>query len=448
MCQKGRGILANFCAKRDGVFWQTSKQQTKERTSMKLKYQYTYFIYPYVLQKEKYTNYLATLLNDKNCKIKVFEKGKDIDIYNYFGINTKTYMFQSFAFNKAETRELQEQTTEQKARILSQMPVLFLEYNIPENIQGKAIDENLGIYFGIQKIELVLFNTGVCFFMIKTNIEETDKFSDLLQFNYKFKTIGQEREGLANAEGIKIQTNAFNSTNELMDLILHLTGNPIRKDTLSESLTDKFFTYSYACVDTESWNDNTNEESLNNMFYKFFNILPNDYNNYVDNKINNTDLFKESKYIKFGFSRSGATLLASGIDLYNYTKLPVAFENEYLYTLLITLYQKIYIGKINLEFKNENNKKLETTKKEFITFTKTIWFREITEDEIGVKLYNRWKQTFSIDEEYQEIKSKYNIIYKTKDVEENKQLNTILLTVITIAFIINLITFILYRIWK
>ena len=38
---------------------------------LKTKYQYTYFIYPYVIDEKKYDKYLLKLLNNKNCKIHI-----------------------------------------------------------------------------------------------------------------------------------------------------------------------------------------------------------------------------------------------------------------------------------------------------------------------------------------------------------------------------------------
>ena len=43
--------------------------------------------------------------------------------------------------------------------------------------------------------------------------------------------------------------------------------------------------------------------------------------------------------------------MASNIDINNYTKLPFEYENEYLYTLIISLYQRICLKKIESDFK-------------------------------------------------------------------------------------------------
>ena len=48
------------------------------------KYQYTYFIYPYVIDSKKYNKYMLKLLKSKKCSIQFFEKEKDMDLYHYF----------------------------------------------------------------------------------------------------------------------------------------------------------------------------------------------------------------------------------------------------------------------------------------------------------------------------------------------------------------------------
>ena len=41
------------------------------------KYQYTYFIHPYIIDETKYDKYILKLLKDKKCTYKTFEKEKD-----------------------------------------------------------------------------------------------------------------------------------------------------------------------------------------------------------------------------------------------------------------------------------------------------------------------------------------------------------------------------------
>lgn len=57
---------------------------------LKTKYEYTYFIYPYVIKESKYLKYLMKLLKDKNCELRIFKKDKDMDIYSFSHIELES----------------------------------------------------------------------------------------------------------------------------------------------------------------------------------------------------------------------------------------------------------------------------------------------------------------------------------------------------------------------
>ena len=63
---------------------------------LKIKYQYTYFIKPFLIKENKYEKYLLSLLNNSNCKLKIFEKERDYDLYTYFIQNIREYFFPTF----------------------------------------------------------------------------------------------------------------------------------------------------------------------------------------------------------------------------------------------------------------------------------------------------------------------------------------------------------------
>ena len=44
---------------------------------LKMKYQYTNFIYPYIVEEKNYRKYLQKLLRNNKCKPRFFEKEKD-----------------------------------------------------------------------------------------------------------------------------------------------------------------------------------------------------------------------------------------------------------------------------------------------------------------------------------------------------------------------------------
>ena len=130
---------------------------------LKTKYQYTYFIYPFAVKENKYTRYLLRLLKDENCKLRIFRKDKDLDIYSYFSHRARNYMFSTFTWSKTKLAKLDELPLDTKAAILAKNPCTIFEYTIKKDIQGKTEERN-GIFFKIPKIEIICFNTGICFF--------------------------------------------------------------------------------------------------------------------------------------------------------------------------------------------------------------------------------------------------------------------------------------------
>ena len=145
---------------------------------LKTKYQYTYFIYPYVIKENKFTKYLLKLLKDKNCELKMFKKENDLSLYSYFSHRARNYMFNSFNYSKTRLARLNDLPLETKAAILAQNPCTIFEYNIKKDfntiigkylfIIGKvlAIDnDGLIELIDIKKIEGYLFefkNIDLC----------------------------------------------------------------------------------------------------------------------------------------------------------------------------------------------------------------------------------------------------------------------------------------------
>ena len=212
---------------------------------LKTNYQYTYFIHPFVVAENKYQKYILSLIKDKRFTLKVFQKNKDIDLYSYFSPKTREYLFSSFSHSGAKLEKLEELPEDTKSEILSKYPCTIFEYKLKEDIQGKA--EEKGIFFKVRKIEIICFNSGICFFTMKTNIEESNSFSDVLNFNYKFREINQENI-LNSYDKIYLQTNTFDDVNKLTEFIKGITGSDLETMKLDID-TQKFLTYSYVCID-------------------------------------------------------------------------------------------------------------------------------------------------------------------------------------------------------
>lgn len=400
---------------------------------LKTKYQYTYFIYPYVIKENKYTKYLLKLLKDENCKLRIFKKDKDLNLYSYFSHRTREYIFNSFNWSKSKLSKLEELPIETKAAILAKNPCTIFEYNIKKDIQGKTDIKN-GIFFKISKMEIICFNTGICFLSIKTTIEESNKFTDLLNFNYKFRDINQEFSNLNNYDNIRVQTDYFSDVKYFKEFIENLTGPSIESIKLDIN-TERFFTYSYSCLEQENWNNTSDFEKIRNNYLKFVNILPSD--NSINFSKENIKVISKWKYAKLGITKQSVTLLCSSYDLNNYTILAQEYEEQYLYTYILTLYTKIYLKKINIEFRQGT--KVNKTRKEFIKFTQTLWINEVTADDTGSLYYQYLKDALELNNLYYDTKNKYDILYKELNIEKSAKTNVGIITLLVITLIINAI---------
>lgn len=400
---------------------------------LKKKYQYTYFIYPYVIKENKYIKYLMKLLKDKNCKLRIFKKEKDLGIYSYFSHRARNYMFNSFNLSKTRLAKLNELPLETKAAILAKNPCTIFEYTIKKDIQGKTSEKN-GIFFKIPKIEIICFNTGICFLCIKTNIEESDKFSDVLNFNYKFKDIKQEFWNMGNYDNIRVQTDYFEDVKYFKEFIESLTGPTIEAMKLDIN-TERFLTYSYLCIDQEGWNNTIDFEQIRSNYIKFLKILPND--NSVNYLKEDAKIISKWKYAKLGATKQGITLFSSSCDMNNYTIFPQEFEEQYLYTYILAVYTKIYLTKVNLEFKQGTN--IKKARKEFIKFTQTLWINEVTQDDTGSLFYQNLKEVLELNPIYFDTKNKYDILYKEMNIEKSAKNNVAITIILIITLIINLI---------
>ena len=238
---------------------------------------------------------------------------------------------------------------------------------------------------------------------------------------------------------IKIQTNTFENMTELSDFIDSITGIKTKKSEI-DIFNKRFFVYTYSCIDQEYWKNEEDFNNIENDFIKFTNILSsnNTLNFNEPDFRNNYQEYKEFKYAKFGFTKQSASLFTSNIDINNYTKILFDYENEYLYTLIITLYQRIFLKQIE---KGLNSKRINTAKM-FYKFTKELWFSEITNSVTGTMYYNKWKEVFELNSIYNQIKNKYEITYKELGIDNESKSNKIIAIALIISLILNVINFI------
>lgn len=407
------------------------------------KYQYTYFIYPYLIEEKRYKKYLQGLLKNKKCKIRFFDRQKDIHLYTYFLPKIKEYMFWSFDLNKSAIRDFYKLDSTVQTTLLTEHECNIFNYQLPETLQGK-VEANNGIFFEISEIKIVCFKTGICFLMFKTNIENSEKFSDVLNFNYKFREINSISYDLKEYENIKIQSNSFKDVKNISKVIKEITGtNNIEKK--ANIGNDKFFVYSYACLDQKDWNEDTKEEELGRLFEKYRSVSPansqilnDEYTIKNDWNIDKMKSMYKNQYLRYGFSATNTVLFTSNINTTNFTLVPQKYESEYLYTYLMVLYKKILLNKLSYEFK-ERFKHAEAG---FLEFTKNLWIQDITNEEFGRKMEKCWMENLEVEKTFIKLKNEYDVTYKMHNVEEMNKNNKITRVVVAVILIINIITII------
>lgn len=413
------------------------------------KYQYTYFIHPYIIDETRYDKYIMKLLKDKRCSYKIFEKEKDLDIYNFFLPNVRSYLFPTFELRGEALKDFNDLKIEEKKRKILKDPVQYFTYDFAEDIQGKVGTEN-GIFFKIEGIELICFRTGICFFTMKTHLENTNKFTDLLDFNYRFKDINSEFASLKDYENINIQTDTFNDIKDISEFINQVTGiNTKSKNTSSGEnvINSQFYTYSYVCVETSNWSEKASFANIENDFLRYANVLPSNYNSDF-NKANiehNLHIIEKFKYIKTTLSNMSSNVICSGIDTYNYTKLPYEYENQYFYLYILALYKKIFLMKLNAEFRQYDV--IVKMRESFTQFTRKLWNKEVTLDDTGALYYKTLIKTLELEELYNEIQNKYEVIYKELNIEKNNTYYSIIVILLIFSLIFNTINIIFLMYW-
>lgn len=401
---------------------------------LKMKYHYSYFIYPYVIKENNYSKYIQRLLRNNKYTPKFFARERELSIYNYFLPNIREYMFRTFSFANKSKEFRDNIDNELRENILKTSPCTMFEYNLGLDAQAKT-DEEDGIFFKIQKIEVICFENGICFLVIKTNIEDTDRFSDLLNFNFKFRDINSDVVGAYN--NIKIQTSTFGDIRKLSEIIREVTGNPKDSEKLDIDI-NRFLTYSYVCLNQEYWSNKNDFNEIEKEFFKYANVLNSEFNSSYDN--DRLKVINLGDYIKLGISNSGVNLLTSSINTVNYTNLPFEFENEQFYTYIFTLYQKFYLAKLLNDFKNAKTQM--KSKKEFVKFTNDIWVHELTNNDNGILMYEGTKDVLNLNKLYEKTKEQYDVTYKNLKMRNSDALNKVILVLLAASIVTNIVNFI------
>lgn len=108
-----------------------------QKMDFKMKYQYTYFIYPYLIEEKKYQSYLYQLLKNKNCNLKLFDRKKDVEIDKYFLPEIKDKMFWSLDKKQSAIKNFWEMDKKMQATMLSKQECSIFDYKLQEDVPRK-----------------------------------------------------------------------------------------------------------------------------------------------------------------------------------------------------------------------------------------------------------------------------------------------------------------------
>ena len=390
----------------------------------KFKYQYTYHILPYIYEG-RYDEYLTRLLKDTNIIEYRYDKIKNLEIFSYFKKDILESMFYEFPYKETEKISIQKKVN----KLLKYESVTF-EYDIIDKEKNKISmndivrvagneeyynnEKNRGnIKFDIEDFKIIVFKSGIAFIILKTVLINTRYISDVMDFNYRFKSILSKRDIIKKLDNIEICLlgDEVNGFEKLKQIILNYVGKNKNNKILENN--EEFYTFSYLCMDNIYINEENNKNILKNIYLKYSRILQSSYDTEgLDEETIVSKNMTEIKYTNIGITKISSMLLCSGIDPFNFTVLPRDYETKMLYTYIITLYQKLFLVMINKELTSENNKKQKLGRIKFNDFISKMWYNEITLSERGSIYYEYLKKILEINKTFDETQLKYKLIFR------------------------------------
>ena len=390
----------------------------------KFKYQYTYHILPYIYEG-RYDEYLTRLLKDTNIIEYRYDKIKNLEIFSYFKKDILESMFYEFPYKETEKISIQKKVN----KLLKYESVTF-EYDIIDKEKNKISMNDIvrvagneeynnnekdkgNIKFDIEDFKIIVFKSGIAFIILKTVLINTRYISDVIDFNYRFKSILSKRDIIKKLDNIEICLlgDEVNGFEKLKQIILNYVGKNKNNKILENN--EEFYTFSYLCMDNIYINEENNKNILKNIYLKYSRILQSSYDTEgLDEETIVSKNMTEIKDTNIGITKISSMLLCSGIDPFNFTVLPRDYETKMLYTYIITLYQKLFLVMINKELTSENNKKQKLGRIKFNDFISKMWYNEITLSEKGSIYYEYLKKILEINKIFDETQLKYKLIFR------------------------------------
>ena len=368
---------------------------------------------------------MTRLLKDTNIIEYRYDKIKNLEIFSYFKKDILESMFYEFPYKETEKLSIQKKVN----KLLKYESVTF-EYDIIDKEKNKISmndivrvagneeyynnEKNRGnIKFDIEDFKIIVFKSGIAFIILKTVLINTRYISDVIDFNYRFKSILSKRDIIKKLDNIEICLlgDEVNGFEKLKQIILNYVGKNKNNKILENN--EEFYTFSYLCMDNIYINEENNKNILKNIYLKYSRILQSSYDTEgLDEETIVSKNMTEIKDTNIGITKISSMLLCSGIDPFNFTVLPRDYETKMLYTYIITLYQKLFLVMINKELTSENNKKQKLGRIKFNDFISKMWYNEITLSEKGSIYYEYLKKILEINKTFDETQLKYKLIFR------------------------------------
>lgn len=405
--------------------------------NLKTSYHYSYFVYPFLISYDRYKAFIGKFLEDgDNWELKIRDHQVDLNTHAYFLPYVKKFLFPTLYWSDKFKARFETMSAKKKLDVISKLTSVHFEYKVDKHKAPNYKLSQANINFDISRIELICFEPGICFLLVKTELDKSNGLhsNDILNFNYKFRTINPRYQKKKKTEGIFLKNMEFNDGEDLSDFIDHLLYG--YEDVEKENIYfDRLFTYSYMCLDESEWNEDRDLSEIINEFYKFQYILPSDYGSTFDPEFKaiKDNTYTRWKYSIYGFSRESGVVFSSKREAFNINKLPVYYENMYLYIFLLAFYQRITLILFSQELMTSGTRNIDELKDRFTRFTHFSWFSQITNSEQGMDIWKKWQKAFDLPALFDEVQKEYEEFYDFTVAKGQEKINFLLIVIYTIS---------------
>ena len=254
-----------------------------------------------------------------------YDKVRNLELFSYFKKDILDLMFYEFPYKDSENLNIQKKVR----RLVKEESVTF-EYDIIdkkrnkmkmgdifkiplEDKSNKTLEkEKTSIEFDIKDFKIIVFKSGLAFIILKTVITNTILISDVLDFNYRFKSILSKKDILKKLDNIEISLlgDEINGIEKLKQILLSYIGS--NKNNKDFNNDNEFYTFSYLCVDNMYINNSKEKNIFKDIYIKYSRILQSSYD--TEGLEEETIVSKNMKEIKdanIGITKTSSMLLCS-----------------------------------------------------------------------------------------------------------------------------------------